>query len=134
MNKKIFFAGITIVTALTLQSFTMKPADEGVMKKEDGGYVVNTTKIGKDIEGYNGAVPMKIFIKKNKVEKIEFLKNQETPKYMAKVKKALMEAWNGLKVKDAQKRQVDVVTGATFTSEAVIKNVQIGLEYYQNNK
>ena len=134
MNKKIFFAGITIVTALTLQSFTMKLADEGVMKKEDGWYVVNTTKIGKDIEGYNGAVPMKIFIKKNKVEKIEFLKNQETPKYMAKVKKALMEAWNGLKVKDAQKRQVDVVTGATFTSEAAIKNVQIGLEYYQNNK
>ena len=53
---------------------------------------------------------------------------------VAKVKKALLEAWNGLKVKDAQKKQVDVVTGATFTSEAAIKNVQIGLEYYQNNK
>jgi len=134
MNKKIIFAGITVVMALTLQSFTMKPADDGVMKKEDGVYVVNTTKIGKDIEGYNGAVPLKIFIKKNKVEKIEVLKNQETPKYLAKVKKALLESWNGLKVKDAQKKQVDGVTGATFTSEAVIKNVQVGLEYYQNNK
>ncbi|MBQ9262135.1 MAG: FMN-binding protein [Prevotella sp.] len=134
MNKKIILSGITVVMALTLQSFTMKPADDGVMKKEDGVYVVNTTKIGKDIEGYNGAVPLKIFIKKNKVEKIEVLKNQETPKYLAKVKKALLESWNRLKVKDAQKKQVDAVTGATFTSEAVIKNVQIGLEYYQKNK
>ena len=33
-----------------------------------------------------------------------------------------------------KKKQVYAVTGATFTSEAVIKNVQTGLEYYQNNK
>ncbi len=134
MNKKIIVSGVAIIMVLALQSFSMMPADVGVMKKEDGVYVVNTTKIGKDIEGYNGAVPLKIYIKKNKVEKIEILKNQETPKYLAKVKKALLESWNGLKVKDAQKKQVDAVTGATFTSEAVIKNVQTGLEYYQNNK
>jgi uncharacterized protein with FMN-binding domain len=58
----------------------------------------------------------------------------ETPKYYAKVKKALMDKWNGLKVKDAKTQQVDIVTGATYSSEAVIKNVQVGLEYYQNNK
>ena len=134
MNKKIIVSGVAIIMALSLQSFTMKPTDDGVMKKEDGVYVVNTTKIGKDIDGYNGNTPLKIYIKKNKVEKIEFLKNQETPKYFVKVKKAFQDDWNGLKVKDAKAKQVDALTGATFSSEAVIKNVQIGLEYYQKNK
>lgn len=117
--------------ALTMQSFV---ADDNVMTKEDGMYVINTTTLGSDIEGYNGPTPLKIYIKKNKVERIEFLKSMETPKYYAKVKKALMDKWNGLKVKDAKMQQVDIVTGATYSSEAVIKNVQVGLEYYQNNK
>ena len=134
MNRKLAISGAAVLLALALQSFTMKPADDGVMVKEMGTYVVNTTKLGKNVEGYNGATPLKIYIKKNKVEKVEFLKSQETPKYYAKVKKAFQNAWNGLKVKDAQKKQVDAVTGATFSSEAVIKNVQLGLEYYQKNK
>lgn len=120
-----------IAMALTMQSFV---ADDNVMTKEDGMYVINTTSLGSDIEGYNGPTPLKIYIKKNKVERIEFLKSMETPKYYAKVKKALMDKWNGLKVKDAKMQQVDIVTGATYSSEAVIKNVQVGLEYYQNNK
>lgn len=120
-----------IAMALTMQSFV---ADDNVMTKEDGMYVINTTTLGSDIEGYNGPTPLKIYIKKNKVERIEFLKSMETPKYYAKVKKALMDKWNGLKVKDAKTQQVDIVTGATYSSEAVIKNVQVGLEYYQNNK
>ena len=134
MKKKIVFASAAVVTLLSLQSFTMKPADDGVMVKEDGAYVVNTTKLGKNVEGYNGPTPLKIYIKKNKVEKVEFLKNQETPKYMARVKKALQAKWDGLKVKDAQEQKVDGVTGATFSSDAVIKNVQLGLEYYQQHK
>jgi electron transport complex protein RnfG len=134
MNRKLAISGAAVLLALALQSFTMKPADDGVMVKENGTYVVNTTKLGKDVEGYNSTTPLKIYIKKNKVEKVEFLESQETPKYYAKVKKAFQNAWNGLKVKDAQKKQVDAVTGATFSSEAVIKNVQLGLDYYQKNK
>ena len=107
---------------------------DDAITKENGTYVVNTTTIAKDVEGYNGPVPVKIYIKKNKVEKVEFLKNQETPKYNAKVKKALQGKWDGQKVKDAAQLKVDAVTGATFTSEAIIKNVQLGLEYYQKNK
>lgn len=130
----IIGAGAVVAAALLMQSFVMMPSDDGVITKEDGMYVVNTTTIGKSIEGYNGPTPLKIYIKKNKVEKIEFLKSQETPKYYAKVKKALQDKWNGLKVKDAQSQKVDGVTGATFSSEAVIRNVQLGLDYYQKHK
>ena len=129
--KKILTLVAGIIVAATLTSSRQA---EKVITKEDGMTVVNTTELSKDVIGYADATPLKIYIQKNKVVKIEALKNMETPKYFVKVKKALLEAWNGLKVKDAQKKQVDVVTGATFTSEAAIKNVQIGLEYYQNNK
>ncbi|MBR4730365.1 MAG: FMN-binding protein [Prevotella sp.] len=107
---------------------------DGSITKENGYTIVNTTTIAKDVEGYNGPVPLKIYIKKNKIEKIEVLKNQETPKYMVKVKKAIENAWDGLTVKEAKSKKVDAVTGATFTSEAIIKNVQKGLDHYQNNK
>ena len=107
---------------------------DGAITKENGSTIVNTTTIAKDVEGYNGPVPLKIYIKKNKIEKIEVLKNQETPKYLVKVKKAIENAWDGLTVKEAQAKKVDAVTGATFTSEAIIKNVQKGLDHYQKNK
>ena len=78
--------------------------------------------------------PLKIYIKKNKVEKIEALKNQETPKYFARVKKQMLNKWDGMKVKDALNQKVDGVTGATFSSDAVKENVRLGLEYYQKHK
>lgn len=107
---------------------------DGTITKENGSTIVNTTSIAKDVEGYNGPVPLKIYIKKNKIEKIEVLKNQETPKYLVKVKNALENAWDGLTVKEAKAKKVDAVTGATYTSEAIIKNVQKGLDHYQKNK
>jgi uncharacterized protein with FMN-binding domain len=107
---------------------------DNTMTKENGVYVIDTTELGKDVEGYNGPTPLKIYINNNKVEKIEALKSFETPKYYVKVKKALLEKWNGMKVKDAKALQVDAVTGATFSSEALIKNVQLGLDYYQSHK
>ena len=131
MKKMILGMMALMVLAVTLQSATQK--DE-VMTKENGTYVVNTTTLGKDVLGYASPTPVKIYINKNKVEKVEFLKNQETPKYFARVKKAMETKWDGLKVKEAATLKVDGVTGATMSSDAVIKNVQLGLEYYQKNK
>ena len=130
MNSKIKLFSI-LGLALCIQSAGLK---DDTITKEDGTYIINTTELGKNIEGYNGPTPLKIYIKKNKVVKIEALKNQETPKYYARVKKALFEKWNNLKGSEAQKLQVDGVTGATYTSEAVIKNVQAGLDYYKKHK
>jgi uncharacterized protein with FMN-binding domain len=129
MNKKYQF--LLLAVALCLQSFMV---GDDTMTKENGVYVINTTEIGKDIEGYQATTPLKVYIKKDKVEKIEFLKSQETPKYYVKVKKALLNKWDGKKVKDAKTQNVDAVTGATYSSEAVIENVRLALDYYQNHK
>ena len=121
-----------IALMLCLQS--MRAGDDTITKEGDM-FIINTTELGKDIEGYNGPTPLKVYINKNKeVERIEFLKSMETPKYYVKVKKALQDKWTGLKIKEAKTLQVDAVTGATFSSEAVIQNVQLALDYYQNHK
>ena len=118
-----------MVVALTLMSWK---ADD-TMTKENGMTVINTTQLGKDVQGFLGTTPVKIYIQKNKVVKIEAMKNQETPKYFLKVKKHLLDKWNGVKVKDAKKMKVDAVTGATYSSKAVIENVQLGLDYYSKH-
>ena len=120
-----------LISVLFFSSFM---AGDSTMTKENGVYIINTTELGKDIEGYNGPTPMKVYISKNKVEKIEFPTSMESPKYYAKVKKTLQDKWNGLKVKDAKTQKVDIVTGATFSSEAVIKNVQLAIDYYDSHK
>ena len=132
--KKIVIKTLSYCSIIAATLILTSWAADETMTKEDGMTVINTTSIAKNVEGYNGTTPLKIFIKKNKVVKIEALKNQETPKYFIKVKKALLDKWNGLKVKDAKNLKVDAVTGATYTSDAVIENVKLGLDYYQNHK
>ena len=132
MKKQIFGFMALLALAVTLQSAA--PQEEKVMTKEGDTYIVNTTTLGKDVIGYMDTTPVKVYIKKNKVEKVEFLKNQETPKYFNQVKKSLLNKWDGLKVKDASAMKVDGVTGATFSSQAIIKNVQLALDYYQQHK
>lgn len=119
-----------LLAAVMLQS--AKP-DE-VITKEDGMTVVNTTTLSKDVIGYMDATPLKIYIKKDKIEKVEALKNQETPKYFLRVKKQMLDKWNGMKVNDALKANVDGVTGATMSSDAVKENIRLGLEYYKKHK
>ena len=133
MKKKIVsFTGMAALLLLTATLQSAAPQD--VITKEDGMTVVNTTTLGKNVIGYMDITPLKIYIKKGKVEKIEALKNQETPKYFAKVKKQVLDKWNGKKVNDALKLKVDGVTGATMSSDAVKENVRLGLEYYKKNR
>ena len=131
--KKIILGGLALIAlAATLQSAL--PKGDDIITKEDGMTVVNTTELGKDVVGYVATTPLKIYIQKNKVVKIEALKNQETPKYFIKVKKQLLDKWNDKKVSEAAKMKVDGVTGATFTSDAVKENINRAIEYYQKHK
>ena len=122
-----------VVAVVLLGSATKKDKDN-VMVKEDGAYVINTTELGKDVDGYVGPTPLKVYIRKNKIEKIEFLPNQETPKYWNACKKHMLNKWDGMKVSEAKTAEVDGRTGATFSSDAVKKNVKLAIEYYEKNK
>ena len=128
MKKLIVAAMLTACFALSAQ------ADDVMKKNSDGTYVVNTTTLAKDVKGYLGTIPLEIHIQKNKIVKIVPLKNQETPKYFARIKKLLLTKWEGMKVSKAEKTSVDGVTGATFSSDAVKENVKRGLQYYKKHK
>lgn len=125
---------IVCIAFVSLALMSATTQDHTVMTQEKGVYVVNTTTLAADVEGYVGATPLKIYIKKNKVLRIEALKNEETPKYFLKLKKHLLPKWDGMTVKKALKADVDGVTGATYSSDAVKENVKRGLQYYQKNK
>ena len=125
---------LILMAATTVGLNAAQKGDNAMTKMADGSYVVNTTTLANDVKGYRSTTPLKITIKKDKVEKIEALKNQETPKYFVRVKREMIKAWDGLKVSKALKAKPDGVTGATMSSDAVKENVKRGLEYYKKHK
>jgi len=108
---------------------------QDIMKKEkDGTYIVNTTTLGQDIEGYNGPTPVEVHIKKNKIVKVVPLKTMDGPKYVAMVKKGMLTKYEGMNVKKGTVAEVDAVTGATFTSKAMQENIKRAVEYYRSHR
>lgn len=100
-----------------------------------GDAVIKTDALGLDVNGYAGPVPVAITISGGRVSKVEALENSETPKFFKRVTNAgLLDSWNGLTPKEALDKKVDAVTGATYTSRALIVNVHAGLEYYQGQE
>lgn len=114
--------------AVAILLVSAMPASETIAK-ENGVIVVNTTTLAKDVKGFKGETPVKIYIKKGKVVKVVALKNRETPQFFNKAK-AVLAKFEGKSTSKAAKMSVDGVTGATYSSKALVKNVQAGLKYY----
>ena len=127
--KKIF------ITLLLAAAFITAQAQDVMRKEKDGTYVVNTTTLASDVEGYAGPTPLEVYIKNNKIVKVVALKTVDGPKYVAKVKKEMLTKYEGMKIdKKKPLPQVDGVTGATFTSNAMKENVSRAIDYYKKNK
>ena len=123
-----------LLSMLLLTAFIQVYADDVMRKEKDGTYVVNTTTLAEDVKGYIESTPVEIYIKGNKIVKVVMLKNQETPKYNARVKNQMVSLYEGKKISKKSTVEVDGITGATFTSDAVKENVKRGLEYYWKHK
>ena len=95
----------------------------------DGTFVVNTRVLAKDVQGYGGLVPLKIHIDKDgRLTAIEAEPNAESPSFFDRAKE-LFSRWQGKTIDEAMAEDVDAVSGATFSSKAIIRNVQRGLAY-----
>ena len=94
----------------------------------DGELVVNTKPLAKDVQGYGGPVPLKIHIKDGRVAAVEAEPNAESPDFFNRAKE-LLNHWQGKSVDEALAEEVDAVSGATFSSRAIIANMQRGLAY-----
>ena len=124
----------TLLSVLLAVAFVTASAQDVMRKEKDGTYVVNTTTLAHDVEGYNGPTPVELYIKKNKIVKVVPLKSQEGPKYVAKVKKDMLPKYEQMNVKKGTVQDVDAVTGATFTSKAVQENIRRAVAYYKKHK
>ena len=129
MKIRKLLATILILSAAA----TVLAADKVIRKQNNRTFVVNTSTITKDVRGYNGLTPLEIHIKDDRIVKIIILSNNETRNYFERVKKNLMSKWIGMKVNKVLSTDIDAVTGATYTSDAVTENMKRALEYYKKN-
>ena len=98
----------------------------------DGSLVINTTHLASDVSGFAGPVPLEITIKDHKVAQVRALPNDESESFFERAS-AILNEWNGKDIDDAASQKVDAVSGATYSSNAIIANVHKGLQYAQQH-
>ncbi|MBR6989851.1 MAG: FMN-binding protein [Bacteroidaceae bacterium] len=118
---------------LVVCTFLCSVSANAQMTKEGKVYKINTETLC-NTKGYKGTTPLVVSIEGNKITDIEVPRNQEGPKYMKMVNEGLITKYIGMKIKDAETGNIDAVTGATFTSKAVIDNVKAAVKYFKENK
>ena len=84
-----------------------------------------------DIKGFNGPTPLQIaFDKKGRILEVRVLDNFETPNFLKRVTEAgYLESWNGLTAEEALNKEVDAVTGATFSSRGIQQSLKAALKH-----
>ncbi len=123
---------VVLAGAVLLLSCT---SSDGVLTKKKGVYTVDTTTLSQDVKGFNGPTSVMITIEKDKIVKVEALENSETPGFFKRMTDGgMLERWDGMTVDEALSAKVDVVAGATYSSNAVAENVRLGLTYYKEHK
>ena len=134
MNKKIISicAALLMIIAphaVTLSQTKIKTKGKVPAVRMSGDtLIVNTTTSGRNIFGYGGPTPIEVKILNDCIVDVTALPNLETEEYFEPTFKILKEIWTGLTVKDLQEYVPDAVTGSTYTSRALIQNMQEAIE------
>ena len=127
MKQTILILGILTVLGGTFVTSTSCGTRAGSPKADT--LRINTTQMGADILGFNGATPVEISLVKGVITEIKALPNQETPRFFQLVvDSGLLDTLVGKTVEEARAMQLDAVSGATFSSNAVIQSIRRGLE------
>ena len=102
--------------------------------KDKNGKVIGTVLLSSpysdNIKGFNGPTPLQIALdEKGKIIEVRVLDNNETPSFLNKVINAgFLNSWNGLTVKEALDKNVDAVSGATYSSNGIQQSLKARLE------
>lgn len=100
------------------------------------GYLIYSSPYSDNILGYGGPTPLQIAVSpEKKILNVVLLpENDETPGYMEwVVENGIFESWNGLTITEAIDKKVDVASGATMSSEAIIETMQHRLAMINNS-
>lgn len=100
------------------------------------GTVYDTGAFATDVKGYAGKVPLLIGVNSDeKVVDVILMKNMETPMFLKRVlKSGLLSKWNNIDIHKVKDIDVDAVSGATFTSKAIIESIRLTAESVSADK
>ena len=97
------------------------------------GTVLYSMPFTNDVKGFNGPTPLFIALdNEGRIISVKLMDNQETPRFAQLVADGgFYENWNGLTVEEAIGKEVDAISGATYTSTGVKNTLRTRLEVYQ---
>lgn len=98
-------------------------------ENETIGSVMLSSPYSDGIKGYAGPTPLLIALdKEGKILQVKILANRETPGFLKSVTNAgFFESWNGLTVDEALQKNVDAVSGATYSSKGIQNSLKARL-------
>lgn len=118
---------------LGIQGLQLKKAANGVWKVlttkgVQKGMLVHSLPFARDVRGFQGATPLYVYINASgHIEAVRPINNSETPKFFSRACQVLL-FWKGKTVKEGLVLKPDATTGATFSTEALIKNMHAALK------
>ena len=152
MNRKLFLT-FCLLIAVTVIGWSQETASlpqyaEGLkrlfpeyarlVKTEARGYVVQNAdgaelgrllveyaREGEKARGFNGPIELALAFQDGKAIGVLIGANDETPRFLLRVTEGgLPDAWNGATLEELAARDVKPVTGATYSSKAIIADVR----------
>lgn len=106
---------------------------ENVFLVVSGNDTIGSGILVSDNIGYGGRVPIFIGMKGDSIVKIQLLPNKETTEFLEYIEEAeLLAKWEGMAIKNVSEMEVDAVSGATETSNAIIRAMRQGSALYLN--
>lgn len=131
---RTLYSALCAILLLAVVAVPVEGKTKKKSSKANTSQVIFTGDIAKKVYGYNGKTPVNIHIKDGKIAQIEVLPNDETPQYLKRAIAKVCPQYEGKTVAEAQKVKADVATGATYTSEALIRNIEMGLNQASQSK
>ena len=126
-----YFADAAKTKAIDTAFYQVKDAKGNLI-----GTVLFSSPYSDEVEGFNGPTPLLIIIDADgRIKEVVLLENQETPRFVQHaVAGGLFESWNGLTPEEAINKEVDAVSGATYTSNGVKNSLIARLKAYQKQR
>lgn len=125
MKRSLITIALTVVVVTSC-------ADKHMTENNDGSYTVSTQQLGEEVYGYAGVVPLKVTFVNDTVLSVLLLDNQETPSYNEIINNSLLPLYVNRPISTLS--EVDAISGATYTSDAVKQNLDLAVEYYKSER
>lgn len=121
-------------TAFPKAAYVEMTATATYAVKNASGKVIGTVLLSSpysdEIKGFNGPTPLQIALdEKGKIIEVRVLNNNETPSFLKRVvDTGFLNSWNGLTAEEALNKEVDAVSGATYSSNGIKNSLKARLE------